>query len=95
MKKQMNERSVKKESVIEYLIGLLVGYKYYVNVINLRGTDRIEMSSGIYRRKEDAESHRMRLYDNRSYGFVETVCFRSRKRYGRPVFSSDKKSRKS
>lgn len=79
-----------KESIISYIVGRIVGYKYYANVINLRGTDRIEMSCGIYRKKEDAEKHRRSLYGNRSYGYVETISFRSRKRYGVRI-TSDKR----
>lgn len=70
-----------KESVIERIIALVFGHKYYVNIINTRGTDRIEMSSYIHHSPEEAEAHKRSILTTRLYDFVETVTFRSRKPY--------------
>lgn len=70
-----------KESVLERIIALVFGHKYYVNIINTRGTDRIEMTSFIHHTREDAEAHKRSILTTRLYDFVETVTFRSRNLY--------------
>ena len=71
----------KKETLLQAITAFLLGHKYYANIINTRGTDRIEISSFIFHSREEAEQHRKSLEDVRSFMFVETVSFRSRKDY--------------
>lgn len=59
----------------------IFGYKYYANIINTRGTDRCEICCFIFRNKEEAEAHRTRLSTTASFLYIETVSFRSRKKY--------------
>lgn len=59
----------------------IFGYKYYANIINTRGTDKCEICCFIFRNKEEAEQHRTRLSTTASFLYIETVSFRSRKKY--------------
>ena len=70
-----------KETVLQAIIAHIFGHKYYANIINTKGTDRIEISSFIHHSKEEAEHHRMEIESTRSFLYVETISFRSRKRY--------------
>lgn len=70
-----------KESVIEKIIAFLFGRKYYANIVNTRGTDKMEMSSFIHRSREAADKHRIDIMSTRLYDYVETVSFRSRRDY--------------
>lgn len=64
-------------AIVEYLLGR----KYYANIVNMRGTERCELCCFIFPTREEAEAHRRSLDLNRSFGFVETVSFRSRYAY--------------
>lgn len=70
-----------KETVIQALVAALLGHKYYANIINTRGTDRIDISCFIFHSREEAEEHRREIEKTRTFMFVETVSFRSRKIY--------------
>lgn len=70
-----------KETVLQAIIAHIFGHKYYVNIINTRGTDSCEVSSFIHRSQEEAEKHRRDIESTRSFLFVETVSFRSHKDY--------------
>lgn len=70
-----------KETVLTAVIAFIFGHKYYANIINTRGTNRIEISSFIFRSREAAEKHRKGIEETLSYIYVETVSFRSRKDY--------------
>lgn len=63
------------------IIARIFGHKYYANVINTRGTDRLELSCFIFRSKEEAEEHRRTIDGTRTFLYVETISFRSRLRY--------------
>lgn len=67
--------------VFTEILALLLGRKYYANIINTKGTSKCEVSSFIFRNKKEAMEHRKRLDSTVSYGYVETISFRSRKRY--------------
>ena len=70
--------------LIEKILEFLLGTKYYANTIGVRGgQDNPELSCFIFSTKEDAEKHRISLMSNRSFYFIETVSFRSRKNYQR------------
>lgn len=63
------------------IINRLFGHKYYANIINRRGTDMIDVSSFIFRTRKEADAHRDSLTNNRSFMYIETVSFRSRRKY--------------
>lgn len=68
-------------TVLTEIMAFLLGRKYYANIIHTRGTSKCEVSSFIFRSKEEADIHRTALENNLSYKFVETVSFRSRHDY--------------
>lgn len=70
-----------KESVLQAIIAFVFGHKYYANIVNTRGTDKCELTSFIFRTKEEAEKHRRQVESTMSFAYVETVSFRSRKEY--------------
>ena len=70
-----------QETVLQAIIAHIFGHKYYVNIINTRGTDRCEATSFIHRSKEAAEKHRREIESTRSFLYIETVTFRSHKTY--------------
>lgn len=70
-----------KETVLQAIIAHIFGHKYYANIINTRGTDKCEVSSFIHRSKEDAEKHRRDIESTRTFLYIETISFRSRKDY--------------
>lgn len=59
----------------------LFGHKYYANIINRRGTDMVDISSFIFRTRKEADAHRDSLATNRSFMHIETISFRSRRKY--------------
>ena len=69
------------ETVLQAIIAHLFGHKYYVNIVNTRGTDKCETTSFIHRSEDEAEAHRRDIESTRSYKFIETVSFRSHKVY--------------
>lgn len=68
-------------TILTEIAAFIFGRKYYANIIHTRGTNKCEISSFIFRTKQEAESHRAALNGNLSYQFVETVSFRSRREY--------------
>lgn len=68
-------------TVLTEIAAFLFGRKYYANIVNTRGTLKCELSSFIFRTKEEADNHRAALDSNLSYRFVETISFRSRREY--------------
>jgi len=72
-------RTYPKENTWERIIGRLIGHKYYLNLIHTIGTQEIEASSYIFGSKKDADAHKEQVNKTRSFDWVETVSFRSRK----------------
>ena len=77
----MNNNNNTHETVFQSIVAHIFGHKYYANILNRRGTEITEVSSFIFRSREEAEEHREALEGNRSYRVVETVSFRSRRIY--------------
>jgi hypothetical protein len=69
------------ETVFQSIVAHLLGHKYYVNIVNTRGTDKLEATSFIHHSIEEAEQHRRDIESTHTFLFVETVSFRSRKVY--------------
>lgn len=70
-----------QETVLDKIISFIFGRKYYANIINTRGTNKMEICSYIFRTKEAAMKHKDGIAETRSFLFIETVSFRSRKEY--------------
>ncbi len=68
-------------NLLNRILDHIFGRKYYANIINTRGTSRCEISCFIFRTREEAMEHKLSLDKTRSFMFVETVSFRSHKRY--------------
>lgn len=60
------------------ILQMILGRKYYVNIINTRGTERYEASCFIFATSAAAKRHADTLATNRSYAYIETISFRSR-----------------
>ena len=71
----------KEKTILRRIIEDLFGHKYYVNIVALTGTDRIDMTSHIWSTRAAAREHRRSIEETRSYTFIETVSFRSRNIY--------------
>lgn len=66
-------------SLIQRIISYLLGYKYYANIVNTKGTGKYEICSFIFDNKADAERHMRDLKTrNLSFSYIETISFRSR-----------------
>lgn len=72
---------MKQQTLLQAITALLFGNKYYANIINTRGTAKCELSSFIFSTKADAIKHRNELQSTRSFLYVETISFRSRREY--------------
>jgi len=68
-------------NIIQAIISMILGQKYWANIINTRGTERCELACFIFTTREDAEKHKQDVDNTASFMWVETVSFRSRKRY--------------
>lgn len=69
------------ETVIERIVAFIFGHRYYANIVRQEGTCEPMICSFIFGSMDDAERHRRELLTNRSYRYMETVSFRSRKEY--------------
>ncbi|MDE5688674.1 MAG: hypothetical protein K2I18_08645 [Paramuribaculum sp.] len=67
--------------LLNEILSFLLGRRYYANIINTIGTDKCEISCFIFRSRAAARKHRDTLQTNRSYRYVETIKFRSRREY--------------
>ena len=61
---------------------LLFGRVYYAVIIGETGSgDRYDIASQIHHTRASADAHRRRIEQTRSFIYIETIRFRSRKRY--------------
>lgn len=67
--------------LLHLIIDHIFGHKYYVNIVNVKGTDKLEATLYIHPTLEAARQHAKNIEDTRSFIFVETVSFRSHKKY--------------
>ena len=68
-------------SLFQRIAEFLLGHRYYANIINVRGTDRCEVTCHIFRSPDDARKHADSIRSTLSFDFVETVSFRSHRVY--------------
>lgn len=68
-------------TLITEILAFILGRKYYANIINTKGTDRIEICSFIFRNKKQALSHKQSIENTSSFAYIETISFRSHKQY--------------
>ncbi len=64
--------------VIENVLDFLLGKKYYAVVLWRTSTDIFEISSRIFRSKQEVETYRDRMFGNRTYRIHAVVSFRTR-----------------
>nr|DAH91593.1 MAG TPA: C2H2 type zinc-finger protein [Caudoviricetes sp.] len=67
------------ETVLEHVIAYIFGHKYYANIVNMIGTADCSICSFIFGSREEAERHKEELQTNRTYKYIETISFRSRR----------------
>lgn len=77
----VNKNKFMQTTVLKEVIAFLFGRKYYANIVATKGTDKTEICSYIFTSKEEADQHRDGLETTRSFVFMETISFRSRKEY--------------
>lgn len=70
-----------QKSLFQRIAEFFFGYRYYANIINVRGTDKCEISCFIFRSAVEARKHADKLRSTLSFDFVETVSFRSHQVY--------------
>ena len=70
-----------KQSLISKIIAFVLGDKYYANIVNSRGTNRCELCNFIFNSREQAKQHRLSIETTASFLHIETISFRSRKKY--------------
>lgn len=69
-------------NIFTRIIETIFGRKYYVNIVGWRGTDKIQMTSSIWRTRKEALEHRRQVNeDTLSFKVIETVTFRSHQIY--------------
>ena len=68
-------------TVLQEVIAFILGRKYYANIIGTKGVNKMELSSFIFRSKEEVEEHKEKLQSTSSFFFIETISFRSRREY--------------
>lgn len=68
-------------SVLQAIAAFLFGHKYYANIVNTRGVERYELTSYIFASQYEADQHRLRIEQTRTFEYIETISFRSRKVY--------------
>ena len=66
-------------TVINEIVAFLLGRKYYVNIVTVRGQKKQEACCHIFSNMEAAHRHMWEINATSSYTYVETVSFRSRK----------------
>ncbi len=64
--------------VIESILDFLLGRKYYAAVLWRTSTEIFEISSRIFRTREEVEEYREAMHGNRTYRIHAVVSFRTR-----------------
>ena len=68
-------------TTINEIVAFIFGRKYYANIVGTRGTDRCELCAYIFHTRQEANKHRQQLMSTMSFSYIETISFRSHKRY--------------
>lgn len=63
------------------ILALLLGRKYYANIVATKGTDKQELCSYIFRSKAEANKHKEEIATTLTFHWRETITFRSKKEY--------------
>ena len=72
---------MQRKTLLSLIADFLFGAKYYANIVQMRGTSRVDISSYVFSTYEEAMEHRREVEGTASYGYVETISFRSRNYY--------------
>ena len=67
------------KTLFQEISAFLFGKVYYAVIIGERGSDRYDLASLIHPTRESAEAHRRRIDETRTYLYIETIRFRSRR----------------
>ena len=70
-----------KKSLIQRILEYFFGFRYFANIINVRGTDRCEITCYIFHTREEAQKHADTIRTTLSFDYVETISFRSHRVY--------------
>ena len=65
--------------LFEEITDFVLGTRYYAVIIGERGSDRYDLASQIHSTLASAEAHRRRISETRTYIYIETIRFRSRR----------------
>lgn len=66
------------KALLKAISEFLFGKKYYANIVNLIGTDHVQIACHIFHTPEAAAEHRRQIDATASYQWIETISFRSR-----------------
>ena len=67
----------------------IIKHKYYIVIVNVKGTDECVATSYIHLNRKSADEHRKRIErDTLSYEYIETIVFRSDVEYPAPNIPS-------
>lgn len=68
-------------NIVKFIVDLILGEKYYANIVLTKGTVKTEICSFIFKTKEEAKKHKKDLETTLSFQYYETISFRSHKQY--------------
>ena len=70
-----------KKSLIQRILEYFFGFQYFADIINVRGTDRCEVTCYIFHTCEEAQKQHDTIRTTLSFDYVETISFRSHRVY--------------
>ena len=65
-------------NLINAILDLILGRRYYANIVRLQGEDRKELYPFIFTNEQKAREH-SGLYNDAGYIYYETISFRAKK----------------
>lgn len=68
-------------TVLQKIIQLFFGRKYYAVVVNRIGTFDEEIASFVFKNMDEVEKYKRELQLNSTYRYVETISFWSKRDY--------------
>ena len=65
--------------LFEEITDFVLGTRYYAVIIGERGSDRYYVASEIHTTRASAEAHRSRIEQTRTFIYITTITFRSKR----------------
>ena len=65
--------------LFEEITDFVMGKRYYAVIIGERGSNRYYVASEIHSTKASSEAHRRRIEQTRTFVYITTITFRTRK----------------